>query len=130
MMKGKADEEDYWNSSKFKAFTFDDEDDEFSRLKESRQAVNSIRQLVDDGDDEDDVEKVSWSGEPVGSISWSVKETAASNQKPDREPAFPKITTERPSLNKSQSGLSLSSLFKGKTKGGNLQSFTDSKFIN
>uniref|UniRef100_A0A3Q3B750 Spermatogenesis-defective protein 39 homolog n=1 Tax=Kryptolebias marmoratus TaxID=37003 RepID=A0A3Q3B750_KRYMA len=113
MMKSKADEEDYWNSSKFKAFTFDDEDDEFSRLKESKQAVNSIRQLVDDDDDEDDVEKVSWSGEPVGSISWSVKETAASNQRTDREPAFPKITTERPPLNKSQSGLSLSSLFKG-----------------
>ncbi|XP_017282876.1 spermatogenesis-defective protein 39 homolog [Kryptolebias marmoratus] len=125
MMKSKADEEDYWNSSKFKAFTFDDEDDEFSRLKESKQAVNSIRQLVDDDDDEDDVEKVSWSGEPVGSISWSVKETAASNQRTDREPAFPKITTERPPLNKSQSGLSLSSLFKGKNKGGNLQSFTD-----
>ncbi|XP_037541601.1 spermatogenesis-defective protein 39 homolog [Nematolebias whitei] len=124
MMKSKADEEDYWNSSKFKAFTFDDEDDEFSRLKESRQAVNSIRQLVDD-DDEDEVEKVSWSGEPVGSISWSVKETAASNQRTEKEPAFPKISTERPSLNKSQSGLSLSALFKGKSKGGNLQSFTD-----
>lgn len=32
-MKSKADEEDYWNSSKFKAFTFDDEDDEFSRVR-------------------------------------------------------------------------------------------------
>lgn len=32
MMKSKTDEEDYWNSSKFKAFTFDDEDDEFSRV--------------------------------------------------------------------------------------------------
>ncbi|CAG6016249.1 unnamed protein product [Menidia menidia] len=31
-MKSKADEEDYWNSSKFRAFTFDDEDDEFSRM--------------------------------------------------------------------------------------------------
>ncbi|XP_072218423.1 spermatogenesis-defective protein 39 homolog [Leuresthes tenuis] len=125
MMKSKTDEEDYWNSSKFKAFTFDDEDDEFSRLKESKQAVNSIRQLVEDEDDEDDVEKVSWSGEPVGSISWSVRETAASNQKIDREPAFPRIPTEASSISKSQSGLSLSSLFKGKTKGGNFQSFTD-----
>ncbi|XP_008297137.1 spermatogenesis-defective protein 39 homolog [Stegastes partitus] len=125
MTKSKADEEDYWNSSKFKAFTFDDEDDEFSRLKESRQAVNSIRRLVEEDDDEDDVEKVSWSGEPVGSISWSVKETAASNQRTDREPAFPKITTDTPSLSKSQSGYSLSSLFKGKTKGGNFQTFTD-----
>ena len=33
MMKSKADEEDYWNSSKFKAFTFDDDDDEFSRVR-------------------------------------------------------------------------------------------------
>uniref|UniRef100_UPI003AAE84D7 spermatogenesis-defective protein 39 homolog isoform X6 n=1 Tax=Centroberyx gerrardi TaxID=166262 RepID=UPI003AAE84D7 len=67
MMKSKADEEDYWNSSKFKAFTFDDEDDEFTRLKESKQAVNSIRSLVEEEEDEDDVEKVSWSGEPIGS---------------------------------------------------------------
>uniref|UniRef100_A0AAQ5YHK4 Spermatogenesis-defective protein 39 homolog n=1 Tax=Amphiprion ocellaris TaxID=80972 RepID=A0AAQ5YHK4_AMPOC len=67
MTKSKADEEDYWNSSKFKAFTFDDEDDELIRLKESRQAVNSIQRLVEEDDDEDDVEKVSWSGEPVGS---------------------------------------------------------------
>ncbi|KAK1874772.1 Spermatogenesis-defective protein 39 like [Dissostichus eleginoides] len=66
MTKSKADEEDYWNSSKFKAFTFDDEDDEFSRLKESKQAVNSIRRLVEEDDDEEDVEKISWSGEPVG----------------------------------------------------------------
>lgn len=88
-MKSKADEEDYWNSSKFKAFTFDDEDDEFSRvrptyinthtctaelpltcvsqLKESKRAVNSIRYLVEEDDDEEEVEKVSWSGEPVGS---------------------------------------------------------------
>lgn len=33
MMKSKADEEEYWHSSKFKAFTFDDEDDEFSRVR-------------------------------------------------------------------------------------------------
>ncbi|KAI9528227.1 spermatogenesis-defective protein 39, partial [Dissostichus eleginoides] len=126
MTKSKADEEDYWNSSKFKAFTFDDEDDEFSRLKESKQAVNSIRRLVEEDDDEEDVEKISWSGEPVGSISWSVNETAASNQRTDREPAFPKINTDTSTTSKSQSGYSLSSLFKGKTKGGNFQQFTDS----
>ncbi|XP_022614660.1 spermatogenesis-defective protein 39 homolog isoform X1 [Seriola dumerili] len=126
MMKSKADEEDYWNSSKFKAFTFDDEDDEYSRLKESKQAVNSIRRLVEEDDDEDDVERVSWSGEPVGSISWSVRETAASNQRTDREPAFPKINTDTPTISKSHSGYSLSSLFKaGKTRGGNFQTFTD-----
>ncbi|XP_029966283.1 spermatogenesis-defective protein 39 homolog [Salarias fasciatus] len=71
MMK-KSEEDEYWNSSKFRAFTFDDEDDEFSRLKESRQA---IRRLAEEDEDEDEVEKVSWSGEPIGSISWSVKET-------------------------------------------------------
>uniref|UniRef100_A0A665X6H7 Spermatogenesis-defective protein 39 homolog n=1 Tax=Echeneis naucrates TaxID=173247 RepID=A0A665X6H7_ECHNA len=113
MMKNKPDEEDYWNSSKFKAFTFDDEDDEFSRLKESKQAVNSIRSLVEEEDDEDEVEKVSWSGEPVGSISWSVRETAASNQKTQREHAFPKINASSPSVSRSHSGYSLSSLFKG-----------------
>ncbi|KAG8011574.1 Spermatogenesis-defective protein 39-like protein, partial [Nibea albiflora] len=102
MMKSKADEEEYWNSSKFKAFTFDDEDDEFSRLKESKQAVNSIRCLVEEDDDEDDVEKVSWSGEPVGSISWSVRETAATNQKTDREPAFPRINTDTPTCQQEQ----------------------------
>lgn len=126
MMKSKTDEEEYWNSSKFKAFTFDDEDDEFSKLKESKQAVNSIRRLVEEDDDEDDVEKVSWSGEPVGSIAWSVSETAASNQRTEREPAFPKINTDAATISKSHSGYSLSSLFKGKTKGGNFQSFTDS----
>ncbi|XP_078131236.1 spermatogenesis-defective protein 39 homolog [Sander vitreus] len=125
MMKNKADEEDYWNSSKFKAFTFDDEDDEFSRLKESKRAVNSIRPLVEEDDDEDEVEKVSWSGEPVGSISWSVNETAASNQRTDREPAFPKINTDTTSISKSHSGYSLSALFKGKTRGGTFQSVTD-----
>uniref|UniRef100_A0A3P9HPH5 Spermatogenesis-defective protein 39 homolog n=1 Tax=Oryzias latipes TaxID=8090 RepID=A0A3P9HPH5_ORYLA len=127
MMRSKADEEEYWHSSKFKAFTFEDEDDELSRLKESKQAVNSIRQLVeeDDDDDDDDTEKVSWSGEPVGSISWSIKEMAGSNQKIDREPAFPRIPTEPSTLNKSHSGLSLSSLFRGKAKSENFQSFSD-----
>uniref|UniRef100_A0A3Q3KYV9 Spermatogenesis-defective protein 39 homolog n=1 Tax=Mastacembelus armatus TaxID=205130 RepID=A0A3Q3KYV9_9TELE len=66
MMKSKADEEDFWHSSKCKPFTFDDEDDEFSKLKESKQTVNNIRPLVDEDEDDDDVEKVSWSGEPVG----------------------------------------------------------------
>ncbi|KAG7508572.1 hypothetical protein JOB18_017318 [Solea senegalensis] len=128
MMKTRTDEEDYWNSSKYKAFTFDDEDDELSRLQESKRAVNSIRGLVDDEDnDEDDMERVSWSGEPVGSISWSVKETAASNQRTDRDPTpFPRISTDVANVSRGHSGYSLSSLFKGKMKGGNFQSFTDS----
>lgn len=36
------------------------------QLKESKRAVNSLRDFVDD-DDDDDLERVSWSGEPVGS---------------------------------------------------------------
>uniref|UniRef100_A0A8C1R5J2 Spermatogenesis-defective protein 39 homolog n=1 Tax=Cyprinus carpio TaxID=7962 RepID=A0A8C1R5J2_CYPCA len=107
MTRAKPEDDEYWNSSKFKAFTFDDEDDEFSQLKESKRAVNSI--LVDE--DEDDVERVSWSGEPVGSISWSVKETASSIRS-GSEQSFPKIDTT-PSLSKQGSGYSLSSLFKG-----------------
>ncbi|KAM3860895.1 spermatogenesis-defective protein 39 homolog [Diretmus argenteus] len=127
MMKSKADEDEYWNSSKFKAFTFDDEDDEFTRLKESKQAVNSIRSLVEEEEDEDDVEKVSWSGEPIGSISWSVKETASSLRTAGdaREQSFPKINTT-PSLPKSSSGLYHLSLSPGKGKGGGFQSFSES----
>ncbi|XP_042602205.1 spermatogenesis-defective protein 39 homolog isoform X5 [Cyprinus carpio] len=127
MSRAKPEDDEYWNSSKFKAFTFDDDDDEFSRLKESKRAVNSI--LVDDDDDdeeeeeeEDGVERVSWSGEPVGSISWSVKETASSIRS-GSEQSFPKIDTT-PSLSKQGSGYSLSSLFKAKSKP--FQSFSES----
>uniref|UniRef100_A0A7N6A2P6 Spermatogenesis-defective protein 39 homolog n=1 Tax=Anabas testudineus TaxID=64144 RepID=A0A7N6A2P6_ANATE len=110
MMKSRTDEEEFWHSTKCKPFTFDDDDDGFSKLKESKQAVNNIRPLVDEEEDEDDVEKVSWSGEPVGSISWSVRETAASSQRTDRESTFPKTSTDPPT--RSLSGYSLSSLFK------------------
>ncbi|KAM9798318.1 spermatogenesis-defective protein 39 homolog [Neosynchiropus ocellatus] len=102
------EEDEYWNSSKFKAFTFDDEDDDVSSLQESRRTVNSLRQLVQE-DEEDEVQKVSWSGEPVGSIAWSVQETAT-------EGAFPKISTDPAVVSKSHSGYSLSSLFKGKAR--------------
>uniref|UniRef100_A0A8C8BXP1 Spermatogenesis-defective protein 39 homolog n=1 Tax=Oncorhynchus tshawytscha TaxID=74940 RepID=A0A8C8BXP1_ONCTS len=83
------------------------------KLKESKRAVNSIRSLVEEEDEEDDVEKVSWSGEPVGSISWSVKETESSIRSTGevRDQSFPKIHTA-PSLPKNSSGYSLSSLFK------------------
>lgn len=125
MIRGKTDEDDYWNSSKFRAFTFDDEDD--TRLKESKQAVNSIRSLVEEEEDDDDVEKVSWSGEPVGSITWSVKETASSMRSVGelRDQAFPKPDTT-PSLPKNNSGYSLSSLFKGRAKTGSFQSLSES----
>lgn len=119
MLRPKVDEEDYWNSSQFRAFTFDDDEDDLSKLKESRLAVNSIK-LTDD--DDDDVEKVNWSGEPVGSISWLVGETAASsNQRTD----FPKVSPES-GLNKSVSGLSLSALFRGRSSRGSFSSFSDS----
>lgn len=117
MHRSKAEEDDYWNSSQFKAFTFEDDEDDLTKLKESRLAVNSIK-LTDD--DDDDVEKVNWSGEPVGSISWLVGETASSHQRTD----FPKVSSES-SLNKSSSGLSLSALFRGKTSRGSYPSFSD-----
>ncbi|CAL8315570.1 unnamed protein product [Merluccius merluccius] len=128
MSRAKADEDEYWNSSKFtQAFTFDDEDDDYTQLKESKKAVNSISALVDEDDDDDDVEKVSWSGEPVGSISWSVKETASSLRPTgdSRELGFPKISAS-PSLPKNNSVYSLSSLFKAKTKVGGTLSSADS----
>ncbi|XP_051908649.1 spermatogenesis-defective protein 39 homolog [Hippocampus zosterae] len=113
MMKSRGDEEEYWNTSKFKAFTFDDDDDE---LKESKEAVKSLPQLSDQ-DESDLVEKVSWSGEPVGSISWSVRETAAAagGGAADGGPAFPsRIPDDASNVAKANSGYSLSSLFKGR----------------
>ncbi|KAI4877843.1 hypothetical protein NFI96_026912, partial [Prochilodus magdalenae] len=121
MTRAKPEDDEYWNSSKFSAFTFDDEDEDFTKLKESKRAVNSI--LVDDEDDDDDVEKVNWSGEPIGSISWSVKETASSIRS-GGEPGFPKIDTT-PSLPKQGSSYSLSSLFKAKSKPSFSESFTE-----
>lgn len=41
-------------------------DTSYCQFKESKRAVNSIGRLVEEDDDED-VEKVNWSGEPVGS---------------------------------------------------------------
>ncbi|XP_077366438.1 spermatogenesis-defective protein 39 homolog isoform X1 [Festucalex cinctus] len=122
MMKSRTDEEDYWNTSKFKAFTFEDEDDD---LKESKEAVKSLPQLLDDDDDDDDdVEKVSWSGEPVGSISWSVRETAMAS---DGDAFPPRIirTDAAPNLVMVNSGYSLTSLFKAGRKGANAATFAD-----
>ncbi|NXJ78473.1 SPE39 protein, partial [Trogon melanurus] len=113
MSRARADEEEYWHSSKFRAFTFDDEDDELSQLKESKRAVNSLRDIVDD--DDDDLERVSWSGEPVGSISWSIKETASSNTSSleGRDSSLQKGSSSYAALPKQVSSYSLSSLFKG-----------------
>nr|XP_055041911.1 spermatogenesis-defective protein 39 homolog isoform X2 [Misgurnus anguillicaudatus] len=123
MTRAKPEDDEYWTRSKLKAFTFDDEDNKFSQLKESKQAVNSIFD-DDEDDDEDDFERINWSGEPVGSISWSVKETASSGHS-GSEQGFPKIDTT-PSLSKRGSGYSLSSLFKAKSKSSGFQSFSES----
>ncbi|NWW82133.1 SPE39 protein, partial [Climacteris rufus] len=113
MSRARADEEEYWHSSKFRAFTFDDEDDELSQLKESKRAVNSLRDIVDD--DDDDLERVSWSGEPVGSISWSIKETASGSTSSldSRDSSLQKGSSSYAALPKQVSSYSLSSLFKG-----------------
>ncbi|KAM4666103.1 spermatogenesis-defective protein 39 homolog isoform 2-T2 [Amazona ochrocephala] len=125
MSRVRADEEEYWHSSKFRAFTFDDEDDELSQLKESKQAVNSLRDIVDD--DDDDLERVSWSGEPVGSISWSIKETASSSTSSleGRDSILQKGSSSYAAFPKQVSSYSLSSLFKGRNKLPSFQSLSD-----
>ncbi|XP_029453521.1 spermatogenesis-defective protein 39 homolog [Rhinatrema bivittatum] len=127
MSRVKVDEEEYWNSSKFKAFTFDDEDDDLFQLKESKRAVNSLREIVDD--DDDDLEKYSWSGEPVGSISWSIKETSSNSRAAaeGRDQGQQKIRSSSSAyaLPKQGSSYSLSSLFKGLNKPGGLHSLSD-----
>ncbi|XP_036240678.1 spermatogenesis-defective protein 39 homolog [Molothrus aeneus] len=126
MSRVRADEEEYWHSSKFRAFTFDDEDDELSQLKESKRAVNSLRDIVDD--DDDDLERVSWSGEPVGSISWSIKETASGSTSSldGRDSSLQKGSSSyAAALPKQASSYSLSSLFKGRNKLSSFQSLSD-----
>ncbi|XP_026568221.1 spermatogenesis-defective protein 39 homolog isoform X2 [Pseudonaja textilis] len=127
MNKVKVDEEEYWNSSKCKAFTFDDEDDELLQLKESRRTVKNLPDIIDD-DDDDDLEKFSWSGERVGSISWSIKETASSSSSSStsegRDLSQPKGSSYA-AIPKQSSSYSLSSFFKGRNKHGSFQSLSD-----
>ncbi|XP_032997945.1 spermatogenesis-defective protein 39 homolog isoform X3 [Lacerta agilis] len=124
MNRMKVDEEEYWHSSKCKAFTFDDEDDELFQLKESKRTVNSLRDIVDD---DDDLEKFSWSGEPVGSISWSIKETASSsnNTAEGRDLGGQRGSSSYGAFPKQASSYSLSSFFKGRNKHGSFQSLSD-----
>lgn len=110
------------------------------QVKESRQAVNQISHMVEINNDDDDMQKFSWSGDPVGSktvppeylwricdrlhsshsppvssgISWSVRETELSSQSPEKGVA------DSPSIIKSNSGYSLSSFFKGETGSGHV----------
>ncbi|XP_050754068.1 spermatogenesis-defective protein 39 homolog isoform X10 [Gymnogyps californianus] len=127
MSRARADEEEYWHSSKFRAFTFDDEDDELSQLKESKRAVNSLRDIVDDDDDDDDLERVSWSGEPVGSISWSIKETASSSTSSleGQDSSLQKGSSSYAAFPKQVSSYSLSSLFKGRNRLPSFQSLSN-----
>ncbi|TWW68420.1 Spermatogenesis-defective protein 39 -like protein, partial [Takifugu flavidus] len=117
-MKSNTDDEEFWTRSRLGAFDFGPEDE----VKESRQAVNQISHMVELNND-DDMQKFSWSGDPVGSISWSVRETELSSQSTEKGVA------DTPSIIKSNSGYSLTSLFKGKAKGGlpekNFLSFSD-----
>ncbi|KAM4662154.1 spermatogenesis-defective protein 39 homolog isoform 1-T2 [Discoglossus pictus] len=126
MSRAKGDEEEYWNSSKFKAFTFDDdEDDELSQLKESKRAVNSLKAIVDEEDD--DLDKFSWSGEPVGSISWSIRETASNARTgvETRDHQKSRTDTSSYSITKPGSSYSLSNIFRGKSRLGSFQSLSD-----
>ncbi|KAM8921077.1 spermatogenesis-defective protein 39 homolog [Pelodytes ibericus] len=127
MSKTKVDEEEYWNTSKCRAFTFDDDDDELCQLKESKRAVNSLKAFVDEEDD--DGEKFSWSGEPVGSISWSIRETAANTRVGSESRAFnhQKSRTESSSYPIPKTGSSniISSFFKGKSRPDSFQSLAD-----
>ncbi|XP_072895390.1 spermatogenesis-defective protein 39 homolog isoform X1 [Hemitrygon akajei] len=115
MSRNKNEDDEYWNSTKYKGFMFENDDDEFVELKESKRAVNSLHSIV--SDDDDDVEKVSWSGEPVGSISWSIKENATEGRSGDlRELSASRSSSDtmHQTTSKPASSYSLSSFFKGK----------------
>lgn len=110
------------------------------QVKESRQAVNQISHMVEINNDDDDMQKFSWSGDPVGSktappeclwricdrlrsspsppvssgISWSVRETELSSQSTEKGVA------DTPSIVRSNSGYSVSSFFKGETGSGHV----------
>ncbi|KAM4014574.1 LOW QUALITY PROTEIN: spermatogenesis-defective protein 39 homolog [Anomaloglossus baeobatrachus] len=119
MSRPKAEEEEYWHGSKCKAFTFEDEDEDgLSQLKESKRAVNSIKVC-----DEDDEEKFTWSGEPVGSISWSIQESSSARGSEPRSVTSDKLRSESSSSSFPRPG-SFSSLSKG-SKPGSLQSLSD-----
>uniref|UniRef100_A0A8C5QNH8 Spermatogenesis-defective protein 39 homolog n=1 Tax=Leptobrachium leishanense TaxID=445787 RepID=A0A8C5QNH8_9ANUR len=113
MSRAKADEDEYWHGSKYKAFTFDDDDDdELSQLKESKRAVNSLKAIVDEEDD--DGGKFTWSGEPVGSISWSIQETASNSRMGNETRDFQQKTrTETSFYSIPKPGPTFSNLFKG-----------------
>ncbi|KAM9293962.1 spermatogenesis-defective protein 39 homolog [Gastrophryne carolinensis] len=124
MSRGKEDE-DYWNTTKCKAFTFDDHDEDgLSQLKESKRAVNSLKAFVEDDDEE--WERFTWSGEPVGSISWSISETSSRGRGPETQVSVSeKSRSDISSFPKPGSSYSLGSLFKGKSRPSSFQSLSD-----
>lgn len=125
MSRLKGDEEDYWHGSKCKAFTFEDEDEDgLSQLKESKRAVNSLKAFVDE--DDEDYGKFTWSGEPVGSISWSIHETSMSRVPESRSFAQDKSRSDTSSSSYSfpRPG-SITSLFRGKSRPDSFQSLSD-----
>ncbi|XP_078516093.1 spermatogenesis-defective protein 39 homolog isoform X1 [Lissotriton helveticus] len=121
------EEEEYWNNTKCKAYTFED-DDQLSQLKESKRAVNSLRDFVDDDDDE--LGKYSWTGEPVGSITWSIKETASNSRSTaevrNQDPTKGQNGNSSYPFSRQASTYSISSLFKGRGKSGSFQALSDS----
>ncbi|NWS42985.1 SPE39 protein, partial [Probosciger aterrimus] len=116
MSRARADEEEYWHSSKFRAFTFDDEDDELSQVQESKQAVNSLRDIF--FFDDDDLERVSWSGEFFLSISWSIKDffSSSASSLEGRDSSLFFCFSSYAAFPKQVSSFFLSSLFKGRNK--------------
>ncbi|MGH0180919.1 UNVERIFIED_CONTAM: hypothetical protein FKN15_005818 [Acipenser sinensis] len=113
MLRNKPDEDDYWNNSKFKAFTFEDEDDEFSQAPvfagDSGRSIALILELlrVREAKPTGTVSPLCATADltdQVPGISWSIKETASTHRMTGegRDYGFPKIetTAQIPSLPK------------------------------
>ncbi|XP_069591870.1 spermatogenesis-defective protein 39 homolog [Ranitomeya imitator] len=123
MSRPKADEEEYWHGSKCKAFTFEDDDEDgLSQLKESKRAVNSIKAFVDEDDEE--WEKFTWSGEPVGSISWSIQESSSTRGSEPRSFPSDKLRSEGSGSSFPRPG-SFSSLFRVRSRPDSFQSLSE-----
>ncbi|XP_068110573.1 spermatogenesis-defective protein 39 homolog [Hyperolius riggenbachi] len=124
------EDEDYWNTTKCKAFTFDDHDEDgLSQLKESKRAVNSLKAFVEE--DDEDWERFTWSGEPVGSISWSINESSSGLRGTEtRGSATGKSRTEPSYFPRPGSSYSLGNLFKGKSKPSSFQSLSEAILDN
>ncbi|XP_073443368.1 spermatogenesis-defective protein 39 homolog isoform X4 [Dendrobates tinctorius] len=92
------------------------------QLKESKRAVNSIKAFVDEDDEE--WEKFTWSGEPVGSISWSIQESSSIRDSEPRSFPSDKSRSEGSGSSFPRPG-SFSSLFRVRSRPSSFQSFSD-----